>query len=81
MINYIKLFSGHALTIIPEFTKDCEKDLAWHKYSDHIRENVSQDMIKSSCLIIVDSLKEYADSEDLDDTTVDFFLFLRCRKY
>ncbi len=70
MINYIKLFSGHALNIIPELTKECAKDSVWHTLSDFIRENHTQDMIKSSYLLVLDSYNDFCLSENKDENTM-----------
>lgn len=69
MINYIELFSGYPLNIIPEFTKECAKNEVWHIYSDYIRKNITQDNIKISYLLVLESYKNFcltASSEEKD---------------
>lgn len=57
MINYIELFSGDCLNIVPEFTKGCAKDEIWHILSDFIRLNHSQEMIKVGYLLILNDFE------------------------
>ena len=59
MINYVKLFSGNVLDIVPEFTKECAENSVWHILSDFIRTNISQDMIKASYLLVLDSYQDF----------------------
>lgn len=73
MIDYVKLFSGHSLNIVPEFIKDCAKDSVWHIYSDFIRFNVTQDMIKSGYLLVLDSYTVYCMEEHKEQETFDMY--------
>ena len=68
MINYIKLFSGDALHIVPELTKECAENSTWYIFSDFIRANISQDMIKASYLLVLDSYNKssFLESKDKD---------------
>ena len=73
MINYIELFSGDILNIVPELTKGCAKDSVWHVLSDFIRFNHSQDMIKTSYLLILDEFGKIK-KNDIDNTLDDKYL-------
>lgn len=64
MIDYVKLFSGHALNIVPELTIDCPKNSVWYFLADYIRKNISQDMIKAGYLLLLDSYSEFNSSRD-----------------
>lgn len=59
LIDYVTLFSGHALNIVPELTKECAKDSVWHIFSDFIRDNYTQDTIKSCYLLVLESYNEF----------------------
>lgn len=73
MIDYVKLYSGHALNIIPEFIKDCDKDSVWHILSDYVRNNITQDNIKASYLLVLDSYQEFCISENIDQDTFNIY--------
>jgi hypothetical protein len=57
VINYIELFSGNILNIVPELTKGCAKDEVWHILSDFIRANHSQEIIKSGYLLVLNEFE------------------------
>jgi hypothetical protein len=73
LIDYITLFSGHALNIVPELTKECAKDSVWHVFSDFIRDNYTQDNIKSCYLLVLESYNEFNIGKNNDQSTYDIY--------
>lgn len=71
--EHAKVLVKEPLQILPALIED-QKFNNWTEISDYLRDIVSQDIIKSSYLILLNSLEKLYAENDQDDVIMDKYL-------